>query len=173
VGPAFVVSHGFTDAGRFDDTWSFRKGWKDISPTAGPLPVERCLHRLVYLEATGQLVLFGGQTTGTAYLGDTWLYNLDRRTWTQYRGPAPAPRNFYGATATRDAIYVFGGSGSEGSLADLWSFDGEGWTKVHTRGKGPLPRNGHDVALTADRILLFGGSGESGEIADTWELAIG
>jgi N-acetylneuraminic acid mutarotase len=173
VGPAFAVSHGFTNAGRFDDTWSFRRRWMDISPGTGPRPVERCLHRLVHLRSAGLLVLFGGQTTGTAYLGDTWLYDLDGKTWTAYEGPAPSPRNFYGATATRDAVYLFGGSGSEGSLADLWSFDGERWTKVRTRGKGPVPRNGHDVTLMGDRILFYGGSGDSGELADTWELALG
>lgn len=172
VGRALAISHGFTDAGRFDDTWSFRKRWQDISPASGPRPVERCLHRVVHLESAGRLVLFGGQTTGTAYLGDTWLYDLDGRAWTEHEGPAPAPRNFYGATATRDAVYLFGGSGSGGSLADLWSFDGKQWGKVRSRGKGPAPRGGHDMTLMGDRMLLFGGNGDSGELADTWELTV-
>ena len=41
-----VISHGFTDRGRFDDTWAFdlaSNRWLDISPSSGR-PLRRCLH---------------------------------------------------------------------------------------------------------------------------------
>ena len=97
---------------------------------------------------------------------------IDRRRWTEYRGPAPPARNFYGAAATRDVAYLFGGSGEKGSLADLWSWNGERWRKLTAGGKRPPSRDGHDMTLSGERILLFGGTGGSGELADTWELSV-
>lgn len=133
--------------------------------------MERCLHRLVHVPALGVLVLFGGQTTGTAYLGDSWLYELKDRVWREHRGRAPSPRNFYGAAATEDTLYLVGGSAEGGSLGDLWAFDGK-WKEVRTSRKGPAPRNGHDVTVMGDRLLLFGGTGSSGELSDLWELSL-
>ena len=45
-----LVSHGFTDFGRFDDTWAYSLAdgtWTDISPE-GERPIERCLHACTY-----------------------------------------------------------------------------------------------------------------------------
>lgn len=171
VGSALTISHGFTDAGRFDDTWSFRGRWRDVTP-AGPRPVERCLHRLVHLEALGLLVLFGGQTTGTPFLGDTWVLDAGMGGWTELGGRGPAPRSFYAAVAAGDVMYLFGGSGEEGDLNDLWSFDGARWRREEPAGDPPGPRNGHDMALLDGRVMLFGGAGEDGELDELWELTL-
>lgn len=170
VESALTISHGFTDAGRFDDTWSFTTAWADVSPSSGPRPIRRCLHRLVYMKGLGRLVLFGGQTNGEPFLGDTWLFDPGARAWTQVKGQAPPPRNLYAAGATNDALYVFGGNGNQGELGDLWSFDGTRWNELSTGKPRPSARGGIDFAALGDRMLLFGGSDASGELDDLWEL---
>jgi hypothetical protein len=165
-----AITHGFTDAGRFDDTWSFSQRWVEVSPGSGPRPVKRCLHRLTYLEEADRLVLFGGQTNGVAFLGDTWTFDPGSRKWTEMRGKAPPPRNLYAAAARRDAVYVFGGSGANGELGDLWSFDGKRWSKLRQAKPRPSGRGGVDFAVLGESMLLFGGSDGSGELDDLWEL---
>jgi hypothetical protein len=172
VGTEFTISHGFTDAGRFDDTWSFSSGWKDVSPRTGPRPIKRCLHRLVNVKALGRLVLFGGQTNGEPFLGDTWLYEPQARAWTEVKGPSPGARNVYAAAAADDALYLFGGNGSAGPLGDLWSFDGEQWKKESPGEPRPSARSGVDFAALGGSMLLFGGSDASGELDDLWELTL-
>lgn len=172
AGSALTISHGFTDAGRFDDTWSFSERWTEVSPGKGPRPIRRCLHRLAYVEGLNRLVLFGGQTNGVPFLGDTWVFDPGPRTWTEIKGKAPPPRNFYAAGATSDAFYVFGGNGSEGELGDLWTFGGAGWSELSTGDPRPSARGGIDFAVLQGRVLLFGGSDASGELDDLWELSL-
>ena len=172
LGTTLAISHGFTDAGRFDDTWWFHRAWEEISPAAGPRPIERCLHRLVPIEERDRLVLFGGQTNGDPFLGDTWLYDPAAKAWTEVKGPGPAPRNLYAAGATSSAIFVFGGHGENGELGDLWSFDGEAWSELTQTKPRPSARGGIDFAALGQRMLLFGGSDASGELDDLWELTI-
>jgi Galactose oxidase, central domain len=172
VGTTLAISHGFTDAGRFDDTWSFDRAWEDITPGGGPRPIERCLHRLTYVEGLDRLVLFGGQTNGVPFLGDTWIFEPGSRNWTEMKRKGPPPRNLYAAGATDDTLYVFGGHGADGELADLWSFDGARWSKVATEDPRPSARGGVDFAVLGGSMLLFGGSDESGEREDLWELAV-
>jgi hypothetical protein len=172
LGTALAISHGFTDAGRFDDTWSFSKAWTDVSPASGPRPIRRCLHRLAYLKGLERLVLFGGQTNGEPFLGDTWLFDPASGTWTQVKGPAPSPRNLYAAGATNSTLYVFGGNGNGGELGDLWSFDGERWSELSPEKPRPSARSGIEFAVLGGSMLLFGGSDESGEVDDLWELTI-
>lgn len=51
-----IVSHGFTDAGRFDDTWAFdltSNQWRNIM-AADTKPLRRCLHHAVLDPASSQ-----------------------------------------------------------------------------------------------------------------------
>jgi galactose oxidase-like protein len=170
VGSSLTISHGFTDAGRFDDTWSFSKAWTDVSPATGPRPIERCLHRLAYVKGLDRLVLFGGQTNADPFLGDTWLYDPGAEGWTQVKGPAPSPRKLFAAAATNSALYLFGGNGNAGELGDLWSFNGERWSELRQSKTRPSARSGVEFASQVGSMLLFGGSDASGEVDDLWEL---
>ena len=172
VGSDLTISHGFTDAGRFDDTWSFANAWTDVSPASGPRPIKRCLHRIAHLQGLNRLVLFGGQTNGVPFLGDTWVFDPGSRSWREMKGKAPSPRNLYAAGATSDALYVFGGNGEGGELGDLWTFDGTEWAKLNAGDPSPGARGGIDFAVLEGRMLLFGGSDSSGELDDLWELAL-
>ncbi len=174
-----LVTHGFTDAGRFDDTWSLGLGgdiWTDVSP-AGARPVERCLMRAAWDSGAAQLLMFGGQTTGTPFLGDLWSF--DGAAWREIAAdPRPSPRNFY-ALAFDEAsrrLFLFGGNSAAGPLNDLWFFDpaAERWSQAGPEGAAPPPRAGHDAVWLPDsrRLIVFGGATASGDAADLWELSV-
>lgn len=172
VGSRFVISHGFTDSGRFDDTWSWDGSrWRNVSPGSGPTPVKRCLHRIGHVASRDRLVLFGGQTNGTPYLGDTWLYDLDGRRWSEVEGKAPRARNLYASASTPEAFWVFGGMSSGGALGDLWRFDGARWRRVDAGGDAAPERGGIEGAtLGAGSMLVFGGTDGSEDFDDLWRL---
>jgi hypothetical protein len=174
AGRRFIVTHGFTDSGRFDDTWSLGAAWKDVTPREGRRPIKRCLTRAVYLAATRHIVMFGGQTDGTPFLGDTWLFEPILSRWREVtQGDKPEPRNLYAAAATRDALYMFGGFGAKAPLRDLWSFTGKRWRKLSPDGPAPAARGGIEAAVLGERMFVFGGANGSGELADLWALSVG
>jgi len=173
-----VISHGFTNAGRFDDTWAFdlrSDSWRNITPT-GPKPLRRCLHHAVYDGERNQMYLYGGCASGfgPCPLGDLWALDLITNQWTERRGATvPSPREHYGMAfdANRSRLLIFGGSGG-GILNDTWQFDATGsrWSEVRPQGPAPARRHRHQAAYASDRgtIFYFGGSLESG--AKTNEL---
>lgn len=173
-----LITHGFTDTGRFDDTWQLdlaSQTWLDVSPE-GERPVERCLMRAVWDPAQQRLFIFGGQTTETPFLGDLWSFTGGR--WRELpRQPAPPPRNFYAMVYDEQSpfIIVFGGRTEGGPMNDLWFFNAaeEYWTQAFAA-DAPSPRFGHDsVWLPENRTLLvFGGNDGSSDLNDLWELNV-
>jgi len=171
------ISHGFTeDDGRFADTrsYDFATGtWTDRTPS-GDLPVKRCLHDCTWSPA-GQLILYGGQTTGTAALGDLWTYDPQSVTWTQVEQVySPPPRQLYALAS--DGVLVFGGGSLDGGyLDDMWAINSVNTTEpqlyaVSTTG-GPSARSGATLITDAKRReLLFGGMNEAGLLGDLWAL---
>jgi len=126
-----VISHGFTDAGRFDDTWAFdfrNNSWANISPNSNR-PLRRCLHHAAYDSANSRMYLYGGCSSpfGPCPQGDLWVFDLNRNEWTELKliGIPPA-REHYGMAfdATRDRLVVFGGAGP-GLLNDTWEYDSQ------------------------------------------------
>lgn len=176
-GGRIVISHGFTNQGRFDDTWGFdleSDAWREVS-TRGPVPVERCLTH-AYLSRQ-HLFVFGGQTNATPFLGDFWSLDLDGGRWRELKkDPLPGPRNLYGASFDGTAWYLFGGNTPDGPVGDTWRYgDLAGkWAIVDPGGSvdGPSARFGCEVVTAVDRLFLFGGTDGSSELNDTWSLEI-
>lgn len=156
---------GFTDEGRrFQDTQSFSLDglrWTDVTP-AGGKPGERCLHTGALRREARQMVIYGGQRAGL--LDDLWTFDLDARSWTEWRpGARPSGRFFASSFADRDGrFYVFGGATASGNVNETWSFDfaAGAWTKLELPG-APSPRNGAMGALVEgeERFVVFGGAG--------------
>jgi len=178
-----VISHGFTNSGRFDDTWAFDFGtntWRDLSPS-GTRPLRRCLHHAAYDSERGQMYLYGGCSSGSGPCpqGDLWSFYLALNRWTE-RTPqnSPPPREHYGMAydAVRRKLLVFGGSGS-GLLNDTWEFDpsSASWRQATVAGQLPNPRSRHEAVYAADRgvIYFFGGSTSTGSTNDLWMLGPG
>lgn len=174
-----VISHGFTDAGRFDDTWAFdlrTNAWRNISPASGR-PLRRCLHHAVY-DGGNQMLLFGGCASGfgPCPLADLWSFDLTANRWTEVRSAAqPAGRQHYGIAfdEMRKRLVLFGGSG-RGFLGDTWEFDPAAarWQEAVLAGAAPSARSRHQGVYAADRGVsyFFGGSTDTGLSNELWAL---
>jgi N-acetylneuraminic acid mutarotase len=171
-----LISHGFTNQGRFDDTWSLDQLplWADVSPTANR-PIKRCLCRGAWDSSRDRFLMFGGQTNGEPFLGDTWT--LDAKGWQEITSePRPSPRNFYAMAETDPGrIALFGGNTADGATNDVWLFDAQTDTWLaQAEGESPSPRYGHDAVWVSDgrRFIVFGGHDATGDLNDLWELTI-
>ena len=181
----FIISHGFTFEGRFDDTWSLdlsSNQWTDVSPGQdGVRPLKRCLHEMAWDQAAGRLLLFGGCSSGFGPCpqGDLWSFDPASSAWTQLAPPeGPSSRSnpamIYDERGTR--AFLIGGLSDAGYMSDVWSgaLDGDDftWTAITPDGTGPSPRASHDLVLTRGDIYLFGGTGVDGVTNDLWKLSL-
>ena len=176
-----VISHGFTDAGRFDDTWAFdlkTNAWTNISP-AQNRPLRRCLHHAAYDSGNGQMYLYGGCSSGFGPCpqADLWSFDLAKNTWTELTPkPSPAGRDHYGMAfdSPRAKLIVFGGSGAA-TLNDTWEYDPKlkTWQPATLEGAPPSARSRHEAAAASDlgAVLFFGGLTATGFSGDLLSLA--
>lgn len=183
------VTHGFTDAGRFDDTWEVDVSsgvWTDRTPVA-PLPLRRCLHGGAMRSDDG-LIVFGGCASGfgPCPLDDTWRFDASAGGWTDLtkivRPPARVFPSLVRMGDGRDFL-LFGGQGA-GMFNDLWRLESEGgdWSALAATGTPPSPRfsgsmvwiDGPDRTRTGGGCgfaLLFGGQDPTGPRNDVWVLS--
>jgi len=168
-----VALAGSASSPRRGRTWEWNGlAWQEKLPSTSPLP--RFNHAMVYDEARGRVVLFGGVDSGTGnLLGDTWEW--DGTAWIA-KAPAMSPSARAGHAMAYDSargrVVLFGGkeSGLSGSgrRNDTWEWDGSTWTLVATD-VSPSARVGH--AMAYDRatasVVLFGGFDGSIQ-GDTW-----
>ncbi len=133
--------------GSYNDYWSL------VPPTGTSLPSGRW-GAVTWTDSSGNLWMFGGQDGSTAFLNDTWHYNISAATWTSSgtggenvagvygtQGTAAStnlPGGRWGATAKLDGsgnLWMFGGygydsAGTLGLLNDLWEYSGGEWTWI-------------------------------------------
>ncbi len=159
-----VISHGFTDQGRFDDTWAFDlklEKWQNISPP-GDRPLKRCLHHAVYDEKNGHMLLYGGCSSGSGPCpqDDLWSFDFGRGRWSEItKNPRPTGRQWYGTSfdIARGRMVVFGGT----TVSDLWEFDtaASAWSRPTFIGDVPEGRSRHEGVFVPDlnATLFFGG----------------
>lgn len=161
-----ILTHGFTDQGRFDDTWILdleTLSWRNVTP-AGALPLKRCLHGAAPVGWT-RLALFGGCSSpfGPCPQGDTWILDLLKGEWRAVADPGPSSREYTGMTtlSDRSAVLLFGGLGAGNTeLGDVWILDPiqGGWRQVMPGNAGPSPRQGHSMAWMGYSPLTPGGA---------------
>ncbi len=177
AGDRFIISHGFTDRGRFDDSWSLDLAggvWTKIA-TSGPVPIKRCLTRSLWLPDARSMLLFGGQTDATPFLGDLWTLDAAKGQWTErHPSPLPGPRNLYGAILDErtNRWYVVSGNTSDGPSGEAWAYalDTATWSMISPAGAAPPARYSADTAIGAGKLYLFGGHDGAGEVDDLWTL---
>lgn len=175
-----IVSHGFTDSGRFDDTWALdlaANTWRDISPPSGR-PLRRCLHHAVYDAERAQMLLYGGCASGfgPCPLGDLWSFDLTTQRWSEVTTQArPPAREHYGLgfDSVRGRMLLFGGSGNA-LLDDTWEFDPRErlWREATISGPRPSARSRHQGVFAEGRgvTFFFGGSTASASTNELWML---
>ncbi|GIV96542.1 MAG: hypothetical protein KatS3mg057_1199 [Herpetosiphonaceae bacterium] len=185
---ALYLSHGFSDQGRFDDTWAFdlaANTWRNMTPQ-GELPLKRCLHAAASA-GPAALVLFGGCSSGFGPCpqGDTWLFDEHTGSWTNMTAQdGPSPRQFPSLVQLGDSdeLLLFGGQGDGNvDLGDTWVLDvtSRAWSPLAPGGEQPAARYGHSLvwidAATGGQggVLLFGGRGGGEDLGDLWLLLPG
>jgi N-acetylneuraminic acid mutarotase len=176
AGGDFLLFGGWDPDTDFGDTWAYdpvADTWTDLAP-AGELPAPRALYQMVYDEAGGWVILFGG-TSDAGRFGDTWQYDPAANAWSEVAGAgAPEARSAHAMVYLDDAeaVLLFGGVGESGRFADTWAFTpGSGtWTALEPAGSVPSARSGHAVAYdsVAGAVILFGGYDGGGLLNDTW-----
>lgn len=171
-----VTFAGFTNEGRFDDTWRFDPGvpsWIDLGLSANP--GRRCLHSASYDARDHRMVIYGGQRDGP--LGDLWALDLNTQVWTELT-PADSPRGRTFPVTVYDELghrfWVFGGATGGAKQDNAWSYDfNEGrWTLLETDGPSPPARSSATgIYIKAEnRAIIFGGETPSVRLNDVWAL---
>jgi hypothetical protein len=158
------------------DTWTWdgvAKAWTKLNPASSP-SARRA--PIAYDNASGNVLLFGGDNAVGVQYTDTWNWN--GTTWTQQL-PASSPSARTSAAMTYDAslgmIVLFGGYAGiwEDSLNDTWIRNGTTWTQIHP---ATTPPNRYAFGMDYDPVdrvvVMFGGYSSTVARGDTWLLAL-
>ncbi len=125
------------------DTWIFEgDDWREVLPS--PSPASRSAHEMVYDEASGRLVLFGGYCDVGAYRGDTWEW-IDGGWVLVDTGNAPQPRGSFGMAYDRErrGTVLFGGCIQGSCLSDTWLYQhASSWPDEDCQISGDEDRDG-------------------------------
>ena len=155
---------------------------------SGSLPPPRSGHKLAMLHQG--VLLFGGETTNTQYLGDLWalrgLFDVETTgeapKWVkmQLSGPSPSGCSGHGFVSAGAKIVVYGGRGDEGWLSrktiyhkNVSVIDRESvrWVKANGISEEPSERAFHSLTLVgSDKLLMFGGYNGKSTYGDMWFL---
>ena len=133
-----------------------------------------------------KVVLFGGATGDTgkySMTGETFMFNLLLKTWTELnvKGVPPSPRAAHASTNVEQMqMVIYGGATGGGSLAsdDLYLLDmrnGEDqaqWMIVPVVGSTPGRRYGHSIIFSKPHLLVFGGNTGQEAVSDVWCLSV-
>ncbi len=162
--------------GLLGDTWEWDgASWIDVTPATSP--TARSGAALVYDEARGRIVLFGGDASDTNFSDETWEW--DGTSWTlQSPTLRPPGRANHAAAYLAEArsVVVFGGAGAGPGgaaipIGDTWAWDGTNWARL-VPASPPQGRGVFGMTYDAARheVVLFGGSDNQSFLNDTWSL---
>jgi hypothetical protein len=141
--------------------------------SAVPPPTARFGASMAYDSASGQLLLFGGDTKHGKVSKQTWIF--DGSSWAQLH-PASSPPARGGASMAYDTassqLVLFGGaSTSSGFLNDTWTWDASDsdWVQA-SPAASPSARSDASMAYDGgtSQLVLFGGGHTGGASKDTW-----
>ncbi|MGQ9583116.1 MAG: PKD domain-containing protein [Thermoplasmatota archaeon] len=164
----------------YGDLWAFSPGsnnWTRLS-VSGASPGTRAYHTAVWDSLHGQMLLFGGYSSGA--LADLWAFNYTQLRWTQ-KASAQAGRYGHAAcwNADEGVMTVVGGKvGAQGTNSnETLTYDPSSDTWTSSAG---LPASGRfQLAGAYDpgnrQMILCGGGTGAGqdEFTETWSFKYG
>lgn len=154
------MSFNSTATSEYCDTWVYDLSdntWTNMAPLFPP--GTRSEAAVAYI-GCGRAVLYGGTTTVGPVSDTTWIYNLDRNTWTpRIQDTTPGLCHAHSmATIGNGKVLLYGGW-TMGPTGGTWVYDPaqDTWTEKITTSK-PLDGVYASMAsLNGDRVMLFGG----------------
>ena len=157
-----IVMFGGYDGIYLNDTWIFNgSDWIQLSPASAP-PV-RSAAAMSFDRASGKMVMFGG-FNGNNYLGDTWLWDGAKQTWTEGH-PITLPTAVTLPMMFTDPLDGHAGmiGGFDGNFFynNNWVWTGTDWrerfskTVLWARGAAVVAND-----LAHGTVLIFGGLGD-------------
>lgn len=151
-----------------------------VSANAADSLTVRNAHAMIYHEARGTVLLFGGADERQVR-ADLWEWNGEH--WRLVAANGPQPRTFPAMAydRARNRVVLFGGNrvlfGAENDTAtflqDMWEWDGVRWYEL----KISTPSARAEASMVYDyerrRVVMFGGyhlvGGQMIRLGDTWE----
>lgn len=127
-----VVLFGGYNGGYLNDTWTFDgTTWTQIQTSVAPPP--RTNATMAFDRVDRVLILFGGYN-GTQYMGDTWIWNGAKSTWTK-ASPSASPKAVTGPMLFTDPanghVDVFGGFDGRFYQATTYQWTGATWNNLN------------------------------------------
>jgi len=164
---------GVEGSSKLRGTWIYdisSNTWSKKNPISSPSA--RSNHGMASIPNEDKVILFGGDD-GSAYLNDTWVYDMSDNQWTNITPVnAPCPRSNHGMATIYNSkkVALFGGPyGNDETW--MYDLDENQWTKKSLTDK-PSSRFAHGMATiyATDKVILFGGCIGGGSPYDdaTW-----
>ena len=175
-----IMFGGYDGSNALGDTWLYEineNRWTNLSPAIiGGTLTARLGMGLVHIDGD-QVIMFGGWSPDTGFLGDTWLYDLSDNIWKQITptvvgGTLSIRSNMSICNIGDGRAIMFGGKSGTNYLNETWLFEiaNNTWTKLTpTVTGGTLSERqcaGSDY-LGDNKIMIFGGSSTI-YYNDTW-----
>jgi hypothetical protein len=116
---------------------------------------------MAYDSARQRVVLFGGEPSSGAVMGDTWEYNGATSTWTQRAttGPSARRNTVLVYDPLRAVTVLFGGTNAAAANNETWEWNGTTWAQK-TPTTSPTARYGASGVWdpVRQRVVVFGGN---------------
>ena len=176
----YLVIFGFIFCLSCLDVFAQSGHWEQLFPASSPgIRTSFGLAKLT----KSQVLFFGGSGDGGPgkFLNDTWLYDIDKNTWTQLniKNP-PKARDGFGMIQLSDGkVLMFGGCCDSGlNFNDTWLFDSLSmqWSKLKTISSPFKLAYFAFSRINDNEALLFGGdamdTNMSGDQNYTWIFSL-
>ncbi|MCG8608335.1 T9SS type A sorting domain-containing protein [bacterium] len=140
-----IIYGGQTSGGVLGDIWAFdlnQNRWTDLTPQ--DRPPGRWFAANIYDPGRHAAIIFGGNL-GTGKSNETWIFDLENRSWVPFitSETVPSPRDGASAiyVAEESQMILFGGQDAKGTyLQDIWLLDPSLPVSVESSGAPEWPQ---------------------------------
>lgn len=159
-----------------NETWEYDgTTWTQVGQTSPGNPGPRQYPGMVYHQALGRTVLFGGSNPHTGGNSDTWLFDGTAWTLAPNLGATPSPRQAprLAYHTGRGTVLMHGGSTlSNGTpLDETWELSGFAWQQFQVPQPSSRSRSHLAFDPARSKLVLWGGISPTNQgPTDTWEF---